>query len=94
MPHGTTEDTTIKLKCSTNDPGKFTSKDFFVPKSSMVIANHWHMNRSPDLWGSNSNEFLPERFLEYDDLYIDSMGEPSETRPTLTSPPYFMPFQV
>ena len=89
MPHGATEDTTIKLKS-----GDQTTEDFLIPKSSMVVALHWHMNRNPDLWGLDANEFRPERFLIYEDVDESYGIEPSETQPTLSIPPHFMPFQV
>ena len=94
VPHGTTEDTIIKLKCSGNDNDEMETKDFLIPKSSMVVSFHWHMNRNKDLWGSDAIEFRPERFLNYEDLDGSYGMEPSLTHPTLTIPPHFMPFQV
>ena len=94
VPHGTIEDTTIKLKCASSDPNMPTAKDFLIPKSSMVVSFHWHMNRNPDLWGLDANEFRPERFLAYEDLDESYGMEPSETQPTLSIPSHFMPFQV
>ena len=70
------------------------TKDFLIPKSSMVVSFHWHMNRNEDLWGSDANQFRPERFLNYEDMDESYGMEPSETHPTLTIPPHFMPFQV
>jgi len=89
VPHGATEDTTIKLKS-----GDQITEDFLIPKSSMVVALHWHMNRNPDLWGSDANEFHPERFLSYHDANLSSGEESKAAQPILNIPPHFMPFQV
>ena len=60
----------------------------------MVVAFHWHMNRNPDLWGSDADEFRPERFLTFEDLDESYGVEPNATHPTLNIPSHFMPFQV
>ena len=89
VPHGATEDTTIKLK-SANEK----TEEFLVPKSSMVVALHWHMNRNPDLWGPDANESRPERFLSYHDPDLFSGDESKATQPIVHVPLHFMPFQV
>jgi len=35
-----------------------------VPKGTRIMLVPWAINRSPSLWGENSNEFVPERWLE------------------------------
>ena len=74
--------------------GDQITEDFLIPKSSMVVALHWHMNRNPDLWGSDANEFHPERFLSYHDANLSSGDESKAAQPILNIPPHFMPFQV
>ena len=41
----------------------------------MVVALHWHMNRNPDLWGSDANEFHPERFLSHHDPNLSTVND-------------------
>ena len=94
VPHGTTEDTIVKLRCPSDDKNYTGTKDFVIPKSSMVVSFQWHMNRNATLWGKDANEFRPERFLNYEDMDESYGMEPSETHPTLMIPPHFMPFQV
>ncbi len=38
--------------------GKFT-----VYKNTMVLPNVYSMTRDPEHWGSDVNEFIPERFI-------------------------------
>ena len=69
------------------------AEDFLIPKAGMVVALHWHMNRNPELWGEDSNDFRPERFLTDDGKDTDRIKN-NEKKQKLIVPPYFMPFQV
>ncbi|KAI1432488.1 cytochrome P450 [Xylaria sp. CBS 124048] len=35
----------------------------FIPKGVTVVLSMWQMNRSPELWGPDAGEFLPERWI-------------------------------
>ncbi|KAJ8514323.1 hypothetical protein ONZ45_g8132 [Pleurotus djamor] len=35
-----------------------------IPKESIIIANVWGLNHDPDVYGDDSYEFRPERFLD------------------------------
>ncbi|GAB6019174.1 hypothetical protein CHUAL_000793 [Chamberlinius hualienensis] len=52
---------------------------YTIPKDTMIIANLWHANNDPKLWGDPEN-FRPERF-------IGSDGR-------LVIPEYFVPFSI
>ena len=53
-------------------PHRSTEDDWyagmFIPKGTICIANAWHMNRDPEIFGKNTDEFDPSR-------YIDANGE-------------------
>jgi cytochrome P450 len=36
----------------------------FIPKGTMVMANVWHLNRDPELYGEDAAHFNPARFLD------------------------------
>jgi cytochrome P450 len=36
----------------------------FVPKGTFIYVVPWAVNRNPKLWGSNSEEFVPERWID------------------------------
>jgi cytochrome P450 len=36
----------------------------FIPKGTIVIANVWHLNRDPELYGADAAHFNPTRFLD------------------------------
>jgi len=36
----------------------------FIPEGTICIANAWHMNRDPDLFGKNTEDFDPARYLD------------------------------
>ncbi|KAH9983996.1 cytochrome P450 [Russula vinacea] len=36
----------------------------FIPKGTICIANLWHMNRDPDIYGKNTEDFDPGRHLD------------------------------
>ena len=35
----------------------------FLPKGTICIANGWHMNRDPEIFGKNTEDFDPARYL-------------------------------
>ncbi|RDX52873.1 cytochrome P450 [Lentinus brumalis] len=41
-------------------------KGYFIPKGTICIANIWAINRDPDLWGPDADEFKPERHIGLD----------------------------
>ena len=36
----------------------------FIPKGSIMMANVWHLNRDPEIYGADAAHFNPERFLD------------------------------
>ncbi|KAJ7580737.1 cytochrome P450 [Mycena floridula] len=38
-------------------------RGYFIPKGSLVIGNSWEILHDPQLYGPNTEEFSPERFL-------------------------------
>ena len=36
----------------------------FIPKGTICIPNLWHMNRDPEIFGSNTEHFDPGRYLD------------------------------
>ncbi|KAF8485186.1 cytochrome P450 [Russula ochroleuca] len=50
VPHRSTEDDWYEGK--------------FIPKGTICIANVWHMNRDPELFGKNTEHFDPGRYLD------------------------------
>lgn len=36
----------------------------FIPKGTVCIANVWHLNRDPSIYGPDAHEFKPERHME------------------------------
>ncbi|KAH9028791.1 cytochrome P450 [Lactarius hengduanensis] len=47
--------------CSTEDDWY---DGMFIPKGTMVIANVWHLNRDPTIYGADATHFNPARFLD------------------------------
>ena len=49
-------------------PHRSTEDDWyegmFIPKGTICIANLWHMNRDPDIYGKNTEDFDPGRHLD------------------------------
>jgi cytochrome P450 len=44
----------------------------WVPRGTRVVIPPWIMNRSPELWGEDAEEFRPQR-------WIDANGRPNST---------------
>jgi cytochrome P450 len=38
----------------------------FVPKSTVIFVVPWAINRNPKLWGPDSEDFVPERWIDKD----------------------------
>lgn len=38
----------------------------FIPAGSIIIANVWHLNRDPDIYGADAAHFNPARHLDDD----------------------------
>ena len=36
----------------------------FIPKHSIIIANVWHLNRDPEIYGPDAEHFNPARHLD------------------------------
>ncbi|KAH9041544.1 cytochrome P450 [Lactarius deliciosus] len=36
----------------------------FIPKGTIMIANVWHLNRDPTIYGADAAHFNPARFLD------------------------------
>ncbi|KAH9058060.1 cytochrome P450 [Lactarius vividus] len=36
----------------------------FIPKGTIVMANVWHLNRDPEIYGADAADFNPARFLD------------------------------
>jgi cytochrome P450 len=49
-------------------PHRSTEDDWyegmFLPKGTICIANAWHMNRDPEIFGENTEDFDPARYLD------------------------------
>ncbi|KAK7462926.1 hypothetical protein VKT23_007506 [Stygiomarasmius scandens] len=37
---------------------------FFIPKGTVIIPNVWHLNRDPEIYGPDADQFRPERHLD------------------------------
>ncbi|CAG8674362.1 3322_t:CDS:10, partial [Acaulospora morrowiae] len=65
----------LRLYPSTRDfgPGKETVEDmvigdYLIPKGTFLIANIFAVQRLKEYWGENSNEFVPERWLNPENI--------------------------
>jgi cytochrome P450 len=51
-----------------NTPHQSTEDDWyegmFIPKGTICLANTWHMNRDPEIFGENTEDFEPARYLD------------------------------
>jgi cytochrome P450 len=41
-----------------------TVASHFVPVGTLVLISPWAINRNPELWGEDSEEFVPERWID------------------------------
>ena len=39
-------------------------RSMFIPKGTICLPNAWHMNRDPDIFGENAEDFDPARYLD------------------------------
>jgi len=49
-------------------PHRVTEDDWyegmFIPKGTICLANAWHMNHDPEIFGENAEDFDPARYLD------------------------------
>ncbi|KAI0254607.1 cytochrome P450 [Lactifluus subvellereus] len=50
----------------------------FIPKGSIVMANVWHLNRDPEIYGADAAHFNPARFLDKNGDVISRAPETKE----------------
>ena len=50
----------------------------FIPKGSIVMANVWHLNRDPKIYGADAAHFNPARFLNNNGDIISRAPETKE----------------
>ncbi|KAK7462289.1 hypothetical protein VKT23_007889 [Stygiomarasmius scandens] len=48
---------------------------YYIPKGSICIASSWSINRDPNVYGSNADEFHPERHLDENGHLRDESSE-------------------
>lgn len=48
-----------------------------IPKDTTIIVAPWAVNRSPELWGPEAQEFKPERWLNEDGIFNGNGGADS-----------------
>eukprot|EP00253_Pinus_taeda_P014959 PITA_14959 len=51
---------------------------YHIPKKSMLLFNLWAIGRDPNVWGTDSSEFKPERFMQEES--VDLTRSPSDFR--------------
>jgi len=64
VPHQTTEDDWYE--------------GMFIPNGTICIANIWHMNRDPEIFGKNTERFDPARYLDASGDLAPGMSEIKE----------------
>jgi cytochrome P450 len=59
-------------------PHRATEDDWYdgmyIPKDTFCIPNVWHLNRDPDIFGKNTDDFDPAR-------YLDASGDKGDNTP-------------
>ncbi|KAH9965224.1 cytochrome P450 [Russula dissimulans] len=50
----------------------------FIPKGSIMMANVWHLNRDPEIYGEDAAHFNPARFLDTNGEVISCAPETKE----------------
>jgi cytochrome P450 len=53
-------------------------KGTFIPKGTVCIANVWHLNRDPEIFGKNPDHFDPTRYLDASRNIAPGMSEIKE----------------
>ncbi|THU95919.1 cytochrome P450, partial [Dendrothele bispora CBS 962.96] len=48
---------------------------YYIPKGSICIASSWSINRDPSVYGSDADEFRPERYLDKNGNLKDETSE-------------------
>ncbi|KAI0345584.1 cytochrome P450 [Trametopsis cervina] len=61
IPHATTEDSWYE--------------GYFVPKGTVVLPNVWAINHDPEVYGVDSDQFRPERFLDETGQHLISLPD-------------------
>ena len=61
------------------EPHRTTEDDWyegmFIPKGTICYANVWHMNRDPEIFGKNTEDFEPARYLDASGGIAPGMSE-------------------
>ena len=47
----------------------------FIPKGTICIPNVWHMNRDPEIFGKNTENFDPARYLDANGDIVHGMSD-------------------
>ena len=51
-----------------SSPHRSTEDDvyngYFIPKGSVILPNVWELNRDPELFGTDTYNFNPDRYLD------------------------------
>ncbi|CAG8469801.1 6848_t:CDS:10 [Acaulospora colombiana] len=66
----------LRLYPSTRGPGKLVTEDiviggYLIPKGTSLTVNIFGVHRSKEYWGEDSNEFIPERWLNPENIPAD-----------------------
>jgi len=60
-------------------PHRSTEDDWYegtyIPKGTICFANAWHMNRDPEIFGKNTKDFDPARYLDASGGMAPGMSE-------------------
>ena len=60
-------------------PHRVTEDDWyegmFIPKGTICLANAWHMNHDPEVFGENAEDFDPARYLDASGDIAPGMSE-------------------
>jgi len=63
-------------------PHRVTEDDWyqgmFIPKGTICIANAWHLNRDPEIFGKNTEHFDPARYLDASGNIAPGMSDTKE----------------
>ncbi|KAF1964081.1 hypothetical protein BU23DRAFT_562243 [Bimuria novae-zelandiae CBS 107.79] len=53
---------------------------YFIPKESILMANWWHIQYSPEYYPENPERFLPERWINYPHSAAKAVALPDGTQ--------------